>query len=157
MKTCVTDLKCILLVACIVMLLGFPVDGYRVHVSEVPAYNQSEHHWKSVSNQTYGSIHASINELDFNLLPKSEISLQENINCAKDGDILWINSSYHPVHQTLHVNKNLTLVGSGKVVIDAEKCFKALSIDNPRLDVKIENIIFVNGLGRDGGCNLCSC
>jgi hypothetical protein len=81
----------------------------------------------------------------FNLLPTSERSLQDIIDSAKPGTVTKIPSGHYKLKKTLHIDKNLTLVGEGTVVVDAQKKCRILKISDPKLVVKLKNIDFVNG------------
>jgi predicted outer membrane repeat protein len=101
--------------------------------------------------EDYGNISTSINWVEFSLLPRSEVSLQQLIDGTADGEIRYIDPGYYASNTTYQINKNLTLVGNGLAVIDALRACEIFHIGNPFLTVKLENIAFVNGNGPQGG------
>ena len=101
--------------------------------------------------EKYGQPCTNINGVEFSSLPKPDVSLQELIDSAEDGDTKPISSGYYTNTTTYHITKNLTLIGVGLVVADAERNCEILHVENPNAVVKIENIVFVNGMGNDGG------
>ena len=101
--------------------------------------------------EDYGTLCTSLNGIEFSSLPKPDVSLQELIDSAEDGDTRPIPSGYYTNTTTYHITKNLTLIGVGLVVANAERNCEILHVENPNAAVKIENIVFVNGEGDHGG------
>lgn len=99
----------------------------------------------------YGNVCIGIHGVKFSSLPRPEVSLQKLVDDAEDNDTLLINPSYNLLNSTLHIDKNLTVIGEGLVVADANRSCEILHIEDPNLHVKIDNIVFVNGLGEHGG------
>jgi len=77
-------------------------------------------------------------------------SLQDLIDAADDGSTRHVPSGYYDLDQTLHIAKNLTLIGNGSVVIDAKDDHQILEVEKG-ISVRIKNIAFVNGNGSYGG------
>ncbi len=101
--------------------------------------------------ENYGDICTSINIVEFSLLPRSEVSLQQLIDGTGDGEIKYIDSGYYTSDTTYQINKNLTMVGNGLAVVDALRACEIFHIGNPLVTVKLENIAFINGNGSQGG------
>jgi predicted outer membrane repeat protein len=144
MKPLCLNTKWVPLAACLLMLCV------------VPAYAQAEDLEQMIMNdpvlkEKYGYMCTSINGIEFSSLPKPEISIQQLIDSTEDGDTRYIPSGHYINNTTYHIDKNLTLVGEGLVVADANRSCEVLHIEDPNLTVKIENIVFVNGLGEHGG------
>ena len=77
-------------------------------------------------------------------------SLQDLIDVADDGSTKHIPSGYYDLDQTLHIAKNLTLIGNESVVIDAKDGHQILEVEKG-ISVRIKNTAFVNGNGSYGG------
>jgi hypothetical protein len=77
-------------------------------------------------------------------------TLRDLIKKAKDGSTVHIPSGYYILDKTLHIDKNLTLIGDGQVVIDAENSCKILNLGKD-ISVHVENVVFANGKGGNGG------
>jgi predicted outer membrane repeat protein len=101
--------------------------------------------------ENYGYISTNLSGIEFSSLPKPDVSLQELIDSANDGDTRYIPSGCYNNTTTYHITKNLTLIGTGIVVANAERNCEILHVENPNATVKIENIVFVNGKGEHGG------
>lgn len=103
--------------------------------------------------ENYGSLCTRLNDTEFSSLPRPDVHLQKLIDEADDSLSVSIPSGYYSLlpGETLHIAKNLTLVGNGLVVIDAQRKGSILSIDNPKSSVDIVQIGFVNGKGDYGG------
>jgi hypothetical protein len=82
---------------------------------------------------------------------KLDISvLQKLIDDASDGSSIKTDDDYVS-SQTLHINKNVTLVGSPVSIIDAQGASQILKIDNPKASVTMENFVFMRASGDYGG------
>jgi hypothetical protein len=79
--------------------------------------------------------------------------LQDLIDTAEDGSTKHILSGYYDLDQPLHIDKNLTLIGDGSVILDANKSHQILSLgdDKSNIAAHIENVAFTNGKGDYGG------
>jgi hypothetical protein len=77
-------------------------------------------------------------------------TLRGLIKDAKDGSTVHIPSGYYSLDKTLHIGKNLTLIGNGQVVIDAKSEYQILNLGEG-ISVHIENVTFANGKGGNGG------
>jgi hypothetical protein len=77
-------------------------------------------------------------------------NLRDLIKKAKDGSTVHIPSGYYSLDKTLHIDKNLILIGDGQVVIDAENDHQILSLGKD-ISVHVENVVFANGKGENGG------
>jgi hypothetical protein len=83
--------------------------------------------------------------------PKLDISvLQKLIDDASDGSSIETEDDYVS-SQPLHINKNITLVGSPTSIIDAQGTSQILRIDNPKANVTLGNFAFVHASGDYGG------
>jgi hypothetical protein len=89
--------------------------------------------------------------VEFNSLPDSEVSLQNRIDLAEDGDTIFIHAGYYGLDETIYVDKNITAIGNGVIVVDAKRDFGTSHIEDPNLSVTIKNLIFVNGISEHGG------
>lgn len=77
-------------------------------------------------------------------------TLRDLIKKAKDESTIRLPSGYYLLDKTLHIDKNLTLIGDGQVVIDAGDNCKILNLAKD-ISVHVENVVFANGKGRNGG------
>jgi len=70
--------------------------------------------------ENYGSPCTSLDGTEFSSLPRPDVHLQKLIDEADDSLSVSIPSGYYSLlpGETLHITKNLTLVGDGLVVID---------------------------------------
>ena len=98
----------------------------------------------------FGVIWTGLNDLDFSSMPERE-ALQASIDGVSDGDIHHIPSGHYSIEVPLYINKNLTLVGDGPVVLDAHRTCEILQTNNFNSVVSLENIVFVNGENVSGG------
>ncbi|MGE5373395.1 MAG: right-handed parallel beta-helix repeat-containing protein [Phycisphaerales bacterium] len=80
-----------------------------------------------------------------------DVSLQKLIDDANDSSSIPIPSGGYVLSEPLHINKNITLVGSPFAYIDARGASQILQADNPKANVTIVNILFMNGSGDYGG------
>ena len=99
----------------------------------------------------YGGVCTSINGVDFNSLSKPEVSFQKRIDVAEDNATIFIPPGHYDLSEPLHIHRNITAIGSGSVVVDAQRACEILHIEDSNLSVRIENINFVNGEGDHGG------
>jgi predicted outer membrane repeat protein len=95
----------------------------------------------------------SINLVSPPSVPIPGKALQDLIDSAEDGSIRHVPSGYYGLDQTLHIDKNLTLIGEGSVIIDADNGHQILSLGDGKSNIvaHIENITFTNGRGNYGG------
>lgn len=84
-------------------------------------------------------------------LPRLEVSLQKLVDDASDGSSITIDLGNYVLSEPLHINKNITLVGSPFAAFDAQGDSQILKIDNPKASVSIENFLFMHGSGDYGG------
>jgi hypothetical protein len=49
--------------------------------------------------------------VEFNSLPDSEVSLQNRIDLAEDGDTIFIHAGYYGLDETIYVDRNITAIG----------------------------------------------
>lgn len=76
--------------------------------------------------------------------PKLDISvLQKLIDDASDGSSIETEGNYVS-RQPLHINKNITRIGSPTSIIDAHGTRQILRIENPRASVNVENFQFIH-------------
>jgi hypothetical protein len=99
-----------------------------------------------------GSLCTSLNGVDFSSLSKPEVSLQKCIDLAEDNATIFIPSGHYDLSEPLRIERNITAIGDGVVVADAQRACEVLHIEdsNLNLSVRIENINFVNGEGEHG-------
>ncbi len=102
-------------------------------------------------SETYGNICSSINGTGLSSLPMPTISLQKRIDLAEDNETITLECGRYIISEPINVTENITAIGDGLVVIDAERSGELLNISGSNLRVKIENIVFVNGEGDHGG------
>ena len=111
-------------------------------------------------NQEYDRLHTGLNDsgivcspnvgsdlsgTELGSRPKLDISvLQKLIDDASDGSSIETEDDYIS-SQPLHINKNVTLAGSPFAAIDAWGSSQILKIDNPRVNVTLENFLLMRG------------
>jgi len=79
------------------------------------------------------------------------VSLQTLIDGASDGSSLNIDRGRYVLSEPLHISKNITPVGTPLVYIDAQETGQILQIDNPKVSVNMEKLLFIHGKGEYGG------
>lgn len=107
-------------------------------------------HLKYVLESAQGNTNLSIDRSSFSSLPNPNVPLGDMADGVEDGGTLYVPSGYYSLDQTLYINKNLTLIGEGLVVLGAENDRQILDIEGD-LTLHIENITFINGRGDYGG------
>jgi predicted outer membrane repeat protein len=142
-------MKLLLLMLSLLVLNGFASQAFASQAQDLNEITQSD----IGLNESYASPCTSLNDTEFSSLPRPGLHLQKLVNEADDGLSVSIPSGYYPLSpgETIHIAKNLTLVGDGLVIIDARREGSILSLDNPRASVDIIQIAFVNGKGDYGG------
>lgn len=104
----------------------------------------------SACAQDYG-----LNDLGSNLnsteLPRLDVPLQKLIDDASEGSSIRIPLGRYNLSEPLHINKNMTLVGSPFAYIDAQGTSQILQIDNPKASVTIKNFLLMHGSRDYGG------
>ena len=135
-------MKMLVLVASLLMLCGAhaQLDGFDKTL-------QSDLELK----ENYGSFCTSLNGTEFSSLPRPEVFLQRRIDGANDRALIRIPPGLYVLSEPLHINKNVTIIGTLFTVINARRNCEILQIDNPNASVNIRHIAFVNGRGDYGG------
>jgi hypothetical protein len=101
--------------------------------------------------ETYvGSALSSSIGIEYGKKKTQDKTLRSLIKDAKDGSTVHIPSGYYVLDKTLHIDKNLTLIGDGQVVIDAESDHQILNLVKD-ISVHVENVTFANSKGGNGG------
>ena len=116
-------MKCVCMILSFLILLN--VAGAELSHLEMRVANDSR------LQEDYDYICTSINDVEFSSLPRPGVSLQNFIDNTEDDGIIYISSGYYDLNETLLIDNNITVVGKGLVVADAEKNFEILEIDNP--------------------------
>jgi hypothetical protein len=97
-----------------------------------------------------GSALSSSIGIEYGKKKAQDKTLRGLIKDAKDGSTVHIPSGYYSLDKTLHIGKNLTLIGDGQVVMDAENDHQILNLEKD-ISVHVENVVFANGKGGSGG------
>ncbi len=84
-------------------------------------------------------------------LPRLDVSLQTLIDGAPDNSSITIDRGRYVLSEPLHISKNITLVGTLLVYIDGQGISQILQIDNPKVNVTMEKLLFIHGKGDYGG------
>jgi hypothetical protein len=96
-------------------------------------------------------IGSSMNSTELISLPRLDASLQTLIDGASDGSSITIDRGRYVLSAPLHISKNITLIGTPLVYIDAQGNSQILQIDNPKVSVNMEKLLFIHGKGEYGG------
>ena len=109
-------------------------------------------------NQDYKSHYAglddfgvgsSLNSTGSAYQPGSDI--QKLIDDAPEGSSIEMPADHYVLAEPLHINKNVTITASPFFVLYAQWASQLLEIDNPKVSVNIEKLVFFRGKGDFGG------
>jgi len=110
----------------------------------------------------YGQIWEGIYGADMASQSKlNGTTLRQLIDGAKDGDVIELQPGVYRTSEgslgfIAAIDKNLTIIGQGSVIVDGRRSSGALAIGrgNPNINVVISNIKFINCRGKNGGAIL---
>lgn len=94
-------------------------------------------------------VGSSLNSTGPAYQPGSDI--QKLIDDAPEGSSIEMPADHYVLTEPLHINKNMIITISPFSVLYAQWASQLLEIDNPKVSVNIEKLVFSRGKGDFGG------